>query len=119
MSSRKPAGNLVYSTSQGKMCPGCCRPIADCVCRRPPASAGDGIVRISHQTKGRKGKGVTIISGVPLDGEALKTYAATLKKKCGTGGAVKQQNIEIQGDHRDRLQQELEKAGWTVKRSGG
>ncbi len=119
MNSRKQTGHLVYSTSHGKMCPGCCRPIAECVCRASPASSGDGVVRISHQTKGRKGKGVTIITGVPLGSEALKSYAATLKKKCGTGGAVKQQNIEIQGDHRDRLQQELEKEGWTVKRSGG
>jgi translation initiation factor 1 len=76
-------------------------------------------VRVSRQTKGRKGKGVTLISGIPLGEAELKTYAAALKKKCGSGGAIKQGVVEIQGDHRDLLVAELQLQGWTVKRSGG
>ena len=76
-------------------------------------------MRVGRETKGRKGKGVTLISGVPLDSEAIKSLGKELKKKCGTGGTVKDGIIEIQGDHRDLLVAELQKKGWTVKRSGG
>lgn len=81
--------------------------------------AGDGIVRIARSTKGRKGKGVTIITGVPLTGEPLKKLAKDLKQKCGTGGTVKDGVIEIQGDHRDNLLDVLKTKGWQVKKAGG
>ncbi len=79
----------------------------------------DGIVRISRQTKGRKGAGVSLVTGVPLDDKNLKNLAKQLKQKCGTGGTIKSGIIEIQGDHRDLLKQELLKLGYTVKLSGG
>jgi len=111
---------LVYSTEQGKMCPKCGKPLADCNCRRAvQLPAGDGIVRVSRETKGRKGKGVTIITGVPLPPPELKTLSRQLKQACGSGGTVKNGTIEIQGDHRDRLMAALKKHGFTVKRSGG
>ncbi|MBC2716630.1 MAG: translation initiation factor Sui1 [Desulfobacteraceae bacterium] len=111
---------IVYSTEHGKMCPACSRPVTECICRQEKGDPrADGIVRVGRQTKGRKGKGVTLISGVPLDHEAIKSLGKELKKKCGTGGTVKDGIIEIQGDHRGLLVLELEKKGWTVKRSGG
>jgi predicted translation initiation factor SUI1 len=76
-------------------------------------------VRVGRETKGRRGKGVTIVSDVPLDDKGLHELAATLKNRCGTGGTVKDGRIEIQGDQRDRLAAELEKLGYKVKRVGG
>jgi translation initiation factor 1 len=74
---------------------------------------------VGRETKGRKGKGVTVITGVPLPPTELTELGAALKKLCGSGGTVKGGVIEIQGDHRDRLVEELAKRGWTVKRAGG
>jgi translation initiation factor 1 len=111
---------VVYSTDRGRTCPACGRALAQCTCsgsKRQPA--GDGIVRIGRQTQGRKGKGVTVITGVPLAGTALEELAAQLKRRCGSGGTVRDGTIEIQGDHRDLLVAELGRRGWTVKRSGG
>ncbi len=121
MGRKNASGGLVYSTQQGRMCPGCGEPVSACRCNRLKSgtTVGDGIVRVGRETKGRKGKGVTTISGIPLPAPELKAYAAQLKKKCGTGGAVKNGVVEIQGDHRDALVEELKKQGWVVKRSGG
>jgi translation initiation factor 1 len=121
------ANRLVYSTGPGRLCPECTRPLTDCRCRRSrpaqPAAAlapaGDGIVRVGRETKGRKGKGVTVIRGVPLAGDELAALATRLKKRCGSGGTVEAGVIEIQGDHRDLLLEELGKLGYTVRRSGG
>jgi translation initiation factor 1 len=111
---------LVYSTEHGRTCPKCKKHMDRCSCGKkrvePP---GDGIVRIGRSTKGRKGKGVTVITGIPADDRQLKQLAKTLKKKCGSGGTVKSGVIEIQGDHRDLLMAELKQLGYTVKRSGG
>jgi translation initiation factor 1 len=82
-------------------------------------SKGDGIVRVGRETKGRKGKGVTIITGVPLGQEELRQFTTKLKQMCGSGGTVKEAVIEIQGDHRDAIVAELESQGFKVKRSGG
>ena len=102
------------------MCPGCGKPIAECVCRKPQGiPQGDGIVRVSRETKGRKGKGVTLVTGVLLDEVDLQKLAAELKRRCGAGGTVKGAVIEIQGDHRDLLAAELAKRGYSVKRAGG
>jgi translation initiation factor 1 len=76
-------------------------------------------VRVGRETQGRKGKGVTVVTGLPLRGEALEALASELKRLCGSGGTVREGRIEIQGDHRDRLVAELAGRGWTVKRSGG
>lgn len=107
----------VYSTEHGRVCPACSKPQAGCVCsKKKPVVAGDGIVRIGLETKGRKGKGVTIIYGLPLDPSGLQVLGKELKKRCGSGGTVKEGSIEIQGDHRDKLIEELQKRGWRVKR---
>lgn len=79
----------------------------------------DGVVRVGRETKGRRGKGVTIITGIPLAPPQLIELAAELKRKCGSGGTVKEGVIEIQGDHRDAIVEELARRGWTVKRVGG
>ncbi|WP_108126590.1 translation initiation factor Sui1 [Saccharospirillum mangrovi] len=110
---------LVYSTEGGRTCPDCGQPTAACRCGPAEPPAGDGIVRVSRETKGRKGKGVTLISGLALPEKDLKALAKTLKAKCGTGGTVKDFVIEIQGDQRDTLVLELEKLGYRVKRAGG
>jgi len=111
---------LVYSTDGGRLCPQCLRPVVNCACgSSKPAATGDGIVRLHRATKGRGGKAVTIIKGLPLSGAALQSLASQLKKKCGVGGAVKEDNIEIQGDQRELLKAELEKLGHCVKISGG
>jgi len=102
------------------MCPGCGKPVAECVCRKESViPQGDGIVRVSRETKGRKGKGVTLVTGVLLDEVDLQKLAAELKRRCGAGGTVKGAVIEIQGDHRDLLAAELAKRGYSVKRAGG
>ena len=116
----RESGGLVFSTEFGKMCPGCGEVVDQCCCKNNEEIAtGDGIVRVSRETKGRKGKGVTLITGVPLAAKELKEFAKKLKQKCGVGGAIKDRIIEIQGDHRDFLLEELKKQGWTVKKTGG
>lgn len=111
---------LVYSTEQGKMCPKCGQAAAGCRCRRAvPPPKGDGIVRVARETKGRKGKGVTVITGVPLPPPELKDLSRHLKQVCGSGGTIKNGAIEIQGDHRDRLVEALKNRGFTVRRAGG
>ena len=111
---------LVYSDEIGSTCPKCRKPLKSCDCHNTTSvSKGDGIVRVSRSTAGRKGKGVTIITGVPLQDKKLKELAKKLKQKCGSGGTVKDGIIEIQGEHRDMLVEELQKQGWTVKKAGG
>ncbi len=83
----------------------------------PPA--GPARVRVGRETSGRGGKGVTVISGLPLPGPELEALGTQLKKLCGAGGAVRDGVIEIQGEHRDRLVQELVRLGFAAKRSGG
>ena len=121
--SRKQAGSgggIVYSTEHGQMCPACRQAAADCACHHSsPPAATDGVVRVGRETKGRKGKGVTLVTGVPLPDDELTALCTRLKKKCGSGGTVKESVIEIQGDHRDLVMEELARLGWTVKRSGG
>ena len=120
MAGRRDDPVMVYSTERGLVCPTCRVPVAKCRCgKEEPAPAGDGIVRVRRETKGRGGKTVTTVSGVPLGGEALRSLAKDLKRRCGTGGTVKEGVIEIQGDHRDLVVEELQKRGWNVKRSGG
>lgn len=116
-------GGLVYSTEHGKTCPDCREALDTCCCdansEQARLAALDGIVRIRRETSGRKGKGVTTISGIPLPDAELKDLAKKLKKRCGTGGAVKDGIIEIQGDHRDTLREALTAQGYQVKLAGG
>ena len=120
-SSPRDGGGIVYSTGIGERCPNCLRPVRECVCKKgtPGKTSSDGIVRVSRETQGRKGKGVTVISGIGLPASELEALATELKKKCGSGGSVTDGRIEIQGDHRDRLVEELTRRGWKVKRAGG
>jgi translation initiation factor 1 len=111
---------LVYSTDSGRMCPDCNNPVDQCNCGSDgEIYQSDGIVRVSRETKGRRGKAVTIIDGAPLDKSGLKKLAKELKQKCSSGGTVKDGRIEIQGDHRDKLINELKARGWDVKSAGG
>ena len=120
MRNKKDKGRLVYSTEAGRLCPQCHRPQAGCVCGKDrPASLGDGIVRLHRETKGRGGKAVTLVKGLPLAGAELKALAKVLKQKCGVGGALKDEIIEIQGDQRENIKMELEKRGYKVKIAGG
>ena len=120
MKSRPATGGLVYSTDSGRMCPVCRQPQAQCQCRTAkPVLAGDGIVRVSRETKGRAGKGVTLVKGVALESEALTALGKQLKATCGSGGTVKDGVIEVQGDHVERVMEALKKQGFTVKRAGG
>ena len=116
---KNQSGGVVYSTDHGRMCPDCGKPVAACLCglkQSPPA--GDGIVRVGRQTKGRKGKGVTVVTGLPVGEAELKALAKELKARCGAGGAVKEGVIEIQGDHRDFLIEELGRRGWKARLAG-
>ena len=111
---------LVYSTNRSEKCPACGKYPGNCSCHATAASSkNSGGIRVGRETKGRKGKGVTVITGVPLPREELSVLAKQLKQKCGAGGTVKDGVIEIQGDHRDVVITELQKHGYTAKRSGG
>jgi predicted translation initiation factor SUI1 len=103
-----------------KLCPACQQPADRCACRaKSEPIRGKGTVRVGRETKGRRGKGVTTVSDLPLGEAEITALAARLKERCGTGGTVKEGRIEIQGDQRDRVAAELEKLGYKVKRSGG
>jgi translation initiation factor 1 len=101
---------LVYSTDGGKI-----------IEEKQPQTIpeGDGIVRIHKDSKGRKGKGVSVIKGLGLDEKELKALAQKLKKQCGCGGTVKEFNIEVQTDNRELLKTLLEKLNYQVKLAGG
>jgi translation initiation factor 1 len=111
---------LVYSTAGGRFCPGCVRPLAECVCGRVAReAAAAGPVRVSRQTQGRAGKGVTVVSGLALPPPELEALARALKQHCGSGGTVRDGTVEIQGEHRDRVVAELLRRGIAAKRAGG
>jgi translation initiation factor 1 len=112
-------GGLVYSTESGRMCPDCSRPVAACTCNANAAPVGDGNVRVSRQTKGRGGKSVTLVKGLALDAAALAALGKQLRTACGSGGTVKDGVLEVQGDHVERIMEELVKHGHRPKRAGG
>src|SRR5471032_3132320 len=114
-------GGLVYSTDSGRMCPECRRAIADCICKTAAKTrpAGDGVVRVSRESKGRGGKSVTVVKGLALDPVALALLGKELRTACGSGGTVKDGVIEVQGDHCDRVIEALKKYGHNAKRAGG
>ena len=112
-------GGLVYSTDAGRLCPACAKPVAACICQQTALPEGDGIARVRRESKGRGGKTVTTISGVPLPADQLAALASALKKRCGCGGALKEGVIEIQGEHVELLLAELTARGFRAKKSGG
>ncbi|GLR72055.1 stress response translation initiation inhibitor YciH [Agaribacter marinus] len=101
---------LVYSTESGRIQPSKAQ---------EESPKGDGIVRLQRVTKGKKGKGITLVTGLGLPKDELKKMCTDLKKQCGCGGAVKNFDIEIQGDVRDKLKHLLESKGFKVKLAGG
>ena len=115
-----PSGGLVYSTETGRMCPACRRATALCTCKqaKPPVKT-DGIVRVSLDSKGRGGKSVTVIKGVPMDAAELALLGKQLRSACGSGGTTKDGVIEVQGDHCASVIAALEKLQLKVKRVGG
>ena len=116
------SNRLVYSTSGDNTCPKCGKALFKCRCpetANDDSASSDGIVRIHRETKGRGGKEVTVIKGIPLGGDDLKKLAKAIKAAAGSGGSVKNGQIEIQGDKRDTAQKYLQAQGYTVKLSGG
>jgi translation initiation factor 1 len=101
------------------MCPGCRQPVAACACKAAAVPAGDGIARVSRQSKGRGGKTVTIVKDLALDAAALAALGKQLRTACGSGGTVKDGVIEVQGDHCDLVLEVLGKQGHRAKRAGG
>jgi translation initiation factor 1 len=118
-SSLASLGGLVYSTDSGRHCPDCGKPAGNCTCGTPVLPEGDGIARVRRESKGRGGKTVTTVTGVPLPLEDLKVLATSLKRRCATGGALKDGVIEIQGDHVELLLAELIRQGFKARKSGG
>jgi translation initiation factor 1 len=114
---------IVYSTDSGRitLCAMCGQPYKRCRCEQPASTTkkSDGFVRLMRDRKGRGGKTVTVITGVPGNDTALSALAQQLKKLCGSGGTIKDGTIEIQGDHCDKVQAKLVELGYKVKRVGG
>ncbi len=119
MKSRASTGGLVYSTESGRMCPACRQSVALCLCAKPALPKGDGVLRVSRETKGRGGKAVTLVRGILLDATGLASLGKQLRALCGSGGTVKDGVIELQGDHVERVIEALKQQGHTVKRTGG
>lgn len=110
---------LVYSTETGKLCKQCGQASHNGPCSKTDAPIGDGKVRISRETKGRKGAGVTLIQGIPLNEDETKLLLKQLQKLCGVGGSLKNGIVELQGDQRDKVLKALANKAWDVKISGG
>ncbi len=122
MSRRSPQDRVVYSSDRGRVCPACAQPTSRCRCARNTTRETprpEGGVRVGRASKGRKGKPVTTVCGLPLDRREIAELASELKRLCGSGGTVREGTIEIQGEHRDTLMEELAKRGFQAKRSGG
>ena len=111
---RSGGSDLVWSDQRGGDIRG-----GDAVAPRRPHGDGDGVVRVRRETRGRGGKTVTTVSGVELASDDMRDLAKDLKRRCGTGGAVKDGIIEIQGDHRTTIVAALEERGYEVKLAGG
>lgn len=109
----------IYSTESGRICPKCDRPVNQCRCGKPSNVPADGVIRIRREVKGRKGKTVTTVSGVPASESGIRDLASELKRYLGTGGSAKDSIIVIQGDHRKKVVGYLEDKGYKVKLAGG
>ena len=111
------AERLVYSTASGPMCPRCGWPEKDCRCAATLAGGREPVGKITAKLRLEKrgsGKSVTVVDGLPDNSEFLAGLAKELKRLCGTGGAIGDQSVELQGDQRERLRELLAKKGWTV-----
>ena len=109
----------VYSTATGRICPGCGWPDRDCKCssRIGPGQAVPSkvVAKLRMEKKGRGGKTVTVVDGLPRNETFLEALARELKRACGSGGTVADGRVEIQGDQREALRGLLARKGWTVK----
>jgi translation initiation factor 1 len=121
MNNRSPGGDpTVYRSDSGRICPVCHHPIGQCTCKKMrEIYSGDGMLKISLQTKGRGGKKVTVIAGFSLSGDELERLSGELKRKFGSGGSKKDNSLEIQGDFRQKARDELIAKGFKVKIIGG
>ena len=111
-------GRIVYSTGVGKICPGCGWPVKDCKCSSTTSSESVPnrvVAKLRMEKKGRGGKTVTVVYDLPNNAAFLKELAQELKRACGTGGAVADDTVELQGDLRERVRDYLVKKGWQVK----
>jgi translation initiation factor 1 len=112
---------LVYDSAHGRMCPRCRKPDSKCRCaedlKRNAIPQGDGVVRVRREV--RNGKTLTVVLGLPMRDAELQEFGRKLKQACGSGGTTKDGQIEIQGDHRDKLVATLRAAGHEVKLAGG
>lgn len=127
---RSKDGDVVFSTRGDNVCPRCGALPSACRCARgdgaarAPAQGGatqvGAAVRVGRETAGRKGAGVTVVSGLPLSPEQLTALAKEWKRSLGTGGTVRADGgIELAGEHRDKLMADLERRGYRPKRAGG
>lgn len=103
------------------MCTGCGQPVAQCQCKQLAAAVptGDGVARVSRETKGRGGKAVTVVHGLPLPASELAALGKRLRTACGAGGTCKDGVLEVQGDHAERVVAWLNQQGLRAKRAGG
>jgi translation initiation factor 1 len=115
-------GGLVYSTEHGSMCPNCRKPVSACLCRQNAEAAArmnvGGTAQVACETKGRGGKSVTVVKGLPLDAPGLLRVGKQLRSACGAGGTTKDGTIEVQGDHRDTVMATLKALGYSCRRTG-
>ena len=110
-------GTLVYSTDRGRICPGCGSPVLECMCSKTAEQPIPVriVAKLRMEKKGRGGKTVTVVDGLPRHGAFLKVLCQELKRACGTGGAVVEGTIELQGDLRPRVREVLVKKGLVVR----
>ena len=112
-------GRIVYSTSVGRVCPGCGWPEKDCTCSTQRTASQQIpsrlVAKLRIEKKGRGGKTVTVVYDLPDNAAFLKELAQELKRTCGTGGAVAENTVELQGDLRERVREYLVKKGWEVR----
>ncbi len=111
-------GRVVYSTGVGRVCPGCGWPAKDCTCSTRSARApvpARIVAKLRMEKKGRSGKTVTVVDGLPRNDAFLKDLCQELKRACGTGGTVVEGAVELQGDLRDRVRDVLQKKAFVVK----
>ena len=111
-------GRIVYSTDVGRVCPTCGWPATDCKCRQSSETApipSRIVAKLRIEKKGRGGKSVTVVDGLPRNAAFLKALSQELKRACGTGGAVVEGAVELQGDLRERVRACLRMKGFVVK----
>jgi len=111
---KSKSGGLVYSTDSGRMCPACRQPIVHCICKSQVTVPAGGVLSVILQTKGRGGKSVTLVKGLPLDAVALGVLGRQLRAACGSGGSVKGGVVEVQGDHVASVIATLQQRGYNV-----